>query len=139
MTKVFVSGCFDMLHSGHIRFFEEAASYGDVYVSIGSDKTIQNLKNRTPFFNEKERKYMVESLKYVTEVFIGPADGMMDFEPLLDIVKPDIFFVNYDGDSEAKRSLVESRGIQYIVRSREPKQGLPERSTTAIRAQLHIK
>ncbi|MGN0836079.1 MAG: adenylyltransferase/cytidyltransferase family protein, partial [Akkermansia sp.] len=31
--KVFVSGCFDVLHSGHIAFLEEAASYGDVYVS----------------------------------------------------------------------------------------------------------
>ena len=31
MVKVFVSGCFDVLHSGHIRFFEEASQYGDLY------------------------------------------------------------------------------------------------------------
>ena len=37
-TKVFVSGCFDMLHSGHVAFFREAASYGDLYVALGSDK-----------------------------------------------------------------------------------------------------
>ena len=42
--KVFVSGCYDMLHSGHVAFFEEAATYGDLYVGIGSDKTIQELK-----------------------------------------------------------------------------------------------
>jgi cytidyltransferase-like protein len=40
MKKVFVSGCYDMLHSGHIAFFEEAALYGDLYVGIGSDQTI---------------------------------------------------------------------------------------------------
>ena len=38
--KVFVSGCYDMLHSGHVAFFTEAASHGDLYVGIGSDKTI---------------------------------------------------------------------------------------------------
>ena len=38
--KVFVSGSYDMLHSGHVAFFEEAAVYGDLYVGIGSDRTI---------------------------------------------------------------------------------------------------
>ena len=38
--KVFVSGCYDMLHSGHVAFFEEAASHGDLYVGLGSDETI---------------------------------------------------------------------------------------------------
>ena len=46
--KVFVSGCFDMLHSGHIRFLEKAAAYGDVYVAIGSDRTVADLKGRAP-------------------------------------------------------------------------------------------
>ena len=38
--KVFVSGCYDMLHSGHIAFFKAAAEYGDLYVGIGSDATV---------------------------------------------------------------------------------------------------
>ena len=42
--KVFVSGCFDMLHSGHVAFLKEAASLGDLYVCIGSDKTVYGLK-----------------------------------------------------------------------------------------------
>ena len=41
-----VSGCFDVLHSGHIAFLEEAASYGELYVSIGSDETILHYKKR---------------------------------------------------------------------------------------------
>lgn len=48
MTKVFVSGCFDLMHSGHVFFFERAAAYGDLYVAIGSDKTIRELKNGNP-------------------------------------------------------------------------------------------
>ena len=40
-AKVFVSGCYDLLHSGHVEFFRQAAQYGDLYVGIGSDKTIE--------------------------------------------------------------------------------------------------
>ena len=43
--KVFVSGCFDLLHSGHVAFLENANQFGDVYVCIGSDNTIKKLKN----------------------------------------------------------------------------------------------
>ena len=55
MTKVFVSGCFDLMHSGHVFFFERAAAYGDLYVAIGSDKTIRDLKKREPVWHEDER------------------------------------------------------------------------------------
>ena len=44
--RVFVSGCFDMLHSGHVAFLEEAATYGALTVGIGSDATIAALKGR---------------------------------------------------------------------------------------------
>ena len=53
--KVFVSGCFDMLHSGHAAFFEEAAQLGDLYVGIGSDRTIFSLKGRKSINTEQER------------------------------------------------------------------------------------
>ena len=33
--KVFVSGCYDLLHSGHVEFFQQASRYGDLYVGIG--------------------------------------------------------------------------------------------------------
>ena len=42
--KVFVSGCYDLLHSGHVEFFRQAAQYGDLYVGIGSDETILHYK-----------------------------------------------------------------------------------------------
>ena len=134
--KVFVSGCFDVLHSGHIAFFQEAAGYGDVYVSLGSDKTILELKNRPTLYNEQERKYMLEAIRYVKQVFIGPGSGKLDFAPLLDVVKPDIFFVNADGTNDEKRAFVEAKGIRYITSSRTPHSGLPARSTTDIRKSL---
>lgn len=138
MPKVFVSGCFDVLHSGHIAFLEEAASYGDVYVSIGSDATVMALKNRKTMYSEEERKYMLEAIRYVKKVYIGPDTGkILDFAPLLDEVKPDIFFVNSDGTSDAKKEFVEAKGILYITSTRIPHADLPERSTTSIRQSLN--
>ncbi|MCH5284515.1 MAG: adenylyltransferase/cytidyltransferase family protein [Akkermansiaceae bacterium] len=136
MPKVFVSGCFDVLHSGHIAFLEEAARYGEVYVSLGSDKTVLELKKRPTLYNEQERKYMLEAIRFVKKVYIGPASGKLDFAPLLDVVKPDIFFVNADGSDEEKRAFIEARGIRYVTSSRVPHADLPERSTTSIRASL---
>ncbi len=133
MAKVFVSGCFDVLHSGHVRFFEEAAQYGDLYVSIGSDNTVFELKHRPTLYNELERLYMVSALKYVHQAFIAQGHGKLDFLQELKTIRPDIFFVNSDGDSVEKRNAVEALGIRYIVSRRIPKDTLPIRSTTAIR------
>lgn len=134
--KVFVSGCFDLLHSGHVKFLTQASQFGDLYVSVGSDKTVYELKNRPTVFNENERKFMVEALRCVHQAFIGSGNGILDFIPELEKVQPDIFVVNTDGDSEKKRDYIESKGIQYIVLNREPERGLPARSTTALWQQL---
>ena len=136
MTKVFVSGCFDVLHSGHIAFLQEAAQYGDLYVALGSDKTVLELKNRPTLYTENERKYMLEALSCVHKVYISPGSGYLDVVEVLDLVKPDIFFVNEDGDKPEKRELCAQKGIEYKVGKRVPFKDLPIRSTTAIREEM---
>ena len=131
--KVFVSGCYDMLHSGHVAFFKEASRYGDLYVGIGSDATIEQLKNRKTVYSEKERLYMVKAIRYVTDAYINQGSGMLDFLDTLDIVRPDIFVVNTDGGSELKRNLCKERGIEYVELERVPDAGLEARSTTSLR------
>ena len=133
MKKVFVSGCYDMLHSGHVAFFKEASEYGELYVGIGSDATIKDLKKRETVYSETERLYMVKSIKYVKDAYINAGSGMMDFVETVDMVKPDIFVVNEDGGSETKRKFCEERGIEYVVLQRIPEEGLEARSTTSIR------
>lgn len=134
--KVFVSGCYDMLHSGHVAFFKEASQYGDLYVGIGSDKTIQELKNRKTVYSEKERLYMVKAIRYVTDAYINSGSGMLDFVETMDAVKPDIFVVNSDGGSDLKRKLCADRGIEYIELQRVPDAGLDARSTTSLRTNV---
>jgi len=134
--KVFVSGCFDLLHSGHIAFFKEAAHYGDLYVGLGSDDTIQDLKGRQTINSEYERLYMVRSIKYVTDAWINTGNGILDFKDDLKRFSPNRYVVNEDGHSPAKEDLCQTLGIEYIVLNRIPAAGLPERSTTQIRGDV---
>lgn len=131
--KVFVSGCYDLLHSGHVEFFRQAAQYGDLYVGIGSDETILHYKNHKTVYPEEERLFMVKSIRYVKEAYINKGNGILDFLPTLDIVKPDILVVNSDGGSESKRQVCQERGIEYVVLERDPHEGLQARSSTDLK------
>ena len=94
--RIFTSGCFDLLHSGHVAFFKEAAQLGDLYVSVGNDLNVTQLKAK-PMFPEDERVFMVGSIKWVAHAFVAKGMGH-DQTPDLDSVKPDIYFVNEDGE-----------------------------------------
>ena len=134
--KVFVSGCYDLLHSGHVEFFKQASQFGDLYVGIGSDATYLEYKHRKPMFPQEERLFMVSNIKFVKEAYINEGSGVIDFIPTLDIVQPDIFVVNAEGGSDAKRQLCEERGIQYIELERTPAEGLQARSSSSLKAAL---
>lgn len=134
--KVFVSGCYDLLHSGHVEFFRQAAQYGDLYVGIGSDATILHYKGHRTMFDERERLFMVKSIRYVKDAYINAGSGIMDFVPTVDFLKPDILVVNEDGASEEKRQFCEARGMEYIVLKRDPHEGLEAHSSTAIKELL---
>ncbi len=136
--KVFVSGCYDMLHSGHVAFFEEAAQYGDLYVGIGSDKTINELKARKTINSDAERLYMVKSLKVVKDAWVNKGSGLLDFLDEFKELNPDIFFVNADGHTAAKEALCKEMGVEYVVSKRIPHGNLPARSTTALRKECRI-
>ena len=136
--KVFVSGCFDLVHSGHVAFFERASRYGDLYVSIGSDKTYREYKHKDPVYNEEERKFIIGSLKCVKKAFIsrprgklGP--GVIDFAAELKKIKPDYFIVGHDSNvTPEKRAFVESTGAKFVVIKRVVYKRFV-RSTTSLR------
>ena len=132
-AKVFVSGCYDLLHSGHVEFFRQASQYGDLYVGIGSDATILEYKHHKTVYSEQERLFMVKSIRYVKDAFINAGRGIMDFIPTVDALKPDILVVNADGDKEEKRKFCAERGIEYVVLSRDPHEGLTARSSTDLK------
>ena len=112
MTRtVMVSGCFDLLHSGHVEFFQRAAALGDELVAaLGSDRTVFDLKGQAPVNNEEERRFMVQNVACVRRALVSRGSGYLDFEPELRELRPDVFVVNEDGNTPGKRKLVESPG-----------------------------
>lgn len=136
--KVFVTGCFDLLHSGHIAFMQEAATYGDLYVSIGADENVFHLKGRYPVNTQNERKYMIDSLACVKKCLVNSGWGYIDFQKELREVMPDVFVVNEDGHTPSKQALCQEMGIEYHILKRIPHADLPVRSTTTLRTECTI-
>jgi cytidyltransferase-like protein len=132
--RVIVTGCYDWFHSGHVRFFEEVSGLGDLYVVVGHDANIKLLKGEGhPMFSQEERRYMVQSVRFVKQALISSGYGWMDAEPEVAVIKPHIYAVNEDGDVLEKRAFCEQHGIEYVVLKRTPKEGLPERKSTTLR------
>ncbi len=133
--RVMVTGCFDWFHSGHVRFFEEASTRGDLYVIVGHDANIRLLKGEGhPMFPQAERFYMVQAVRYVHQAMISTGHGWLDAAPEIALVKPHIYVVNEDGDKPEKREFCAARGVEYVVLKRTPKEGLPRREGTLLRA-----
>nr|AWU66640.1 glycerol-3-phosphate cytidylyltransferase [Citrobacter werkmanii] len=71
MKKIITFGTFDVFHIGHVNILERAATYGDyLIVGVSSDKLNFKKKGRNPIYNQSERCKIINSLKFVNEVFI---------------------------------------------------------------------
>ena len=132
--SVIVTGCYDWLHSGHVRFFEEVSELGDLLVAVGNDANVRHLKGAGhPLQTQEERRYMVGAIRYVTQALITSGHGWMDAEPEIARLKPDMYAVNEDGDVPEKRAFCAGHGLEYVVLKRTPKAGLSRRSSTDLR------
>ncbi len=132
--KALVTGCYDWLHSGHVRFFEEVAELGDLYVVVGHDENVRLLKGEGhPLFPQEERRYMVGAIRFVKQALVSSGWGWMDAEPQIAEVRPNIYAVNEDGDKPEKRAFCQEHGLEYVVLKRLPKEGLPRRESTRLR------
>ena len=132
--RVVVTGCFDWLHTGHVRFFEEASTYGELTVVVGHDENIRLLKGEGhPLYSQAERQYVAGSIRHVARALVSSGAGWLDAEPEIMALKADRYIVNADGDKAEKRKYCKKRGIEYIVLERKPAEGLPRRTSTNFR------
>jgi len=128
MKKVFVSGCYDILHAGHVQFFQDARRLGDhLTVCFASDKVLKHCKGRQPSLPEDNKKILIGAITGVDAVVKSS-----DFHPVFDFVghlkhdRPDILAVTSDDrHQDEKRALCRKLGIAFVV--------LPKRnSATAV-------
>ena len=96
MIKIFINGTFDVLHPGHINLFKEAKNKGDfLHVAIDSDKRVSVLKGENrPFNNQENRKFILESIRYIDKVSIFYNDDHLKL--LIYYYQPDIMMVGSD-------------------------------------------
>jgi cytidyltransferase-like protein len=114
-NKVLVAGCFDLLHASHVMFLNKAAAIGDLYVSLGSDQSIVQQKNKSPTYSQAERKYLLENLRNVKWVGIVGDPSPLGFVEHMSEIRPDIFVINEDGDTPEKRAACARFGVEYRV------------------------
>ena len=74
---------------------------------------------------------MLQAIGCVKQAIISNGSGMIDFLPVFETVKPDLFIVNEDGNLPGKKELCEQNGVEYLVLQRTPRDGLEPRSTTS--------
>lgn len=119
MKKVFVSGCYDILHGGHIEFFNQAKSLGDyLIVCFASDKSLELHKGKKTSLPEEHKRKILESLRMVDQVVMGDylEELGLDFKEHFLKIKPDILAVTEDDKyGEQKIALCEIIGAEYIV------------------------
>ena len=134
VPRVVVTGCYDWLHSGHVRFFMDAAAFGVLYAVVGSDRNVSLLKGPGhPMQREEERRYMVGAVRSVHRCMVSSGSGWLDAEPEIAEIGPTFYVVNGDGDQPEKREFCRTHGIEYVVLARVPHAGLPARSSTELR------
>lgn len=96
MITVWVNGCFDILHPGHIELFKVAKSLGDrLIVGVDGDEKVKKDKgNGRPINSLSFRKSMLESIRYIDIVL--PFDSKLELEQLIELYSPDILLVGGD-------------------------------------------
>lgn len=124
MIKVFVSGCYDILHAGHIDFFQQAKALGDyLIVCFASDAVLIKYKNRKSSLPEAHKRKLLASLRVVDKVVMGKnldREGIDFYECFL-AEKPDILAVTQDDKyGKEKQKLCVENGCQYVVLPKTP-------------------
>jgi D-beta-D-heptose 7-phosphate kinase/D-beta-D-heptose 1-phosphate adenosyltransferase len=94
--KIFVNGTFDILHRGHLEMLRYARSLGDeLMVCIDSDSRVRELKGESrPVNNQDDRKFMIDSLKWVDRCWIFSDEE--ELEKIIELYQPDIMVKGSD-------------------------------------------
>ena len=96
MTRVWVNGCFDVIHRGHIELFRYAKAQGD-YLIVGLDKDSRISESKgvsRPINKLEDRVFVLQSIKYIDEVVAFGSDT--ELEEQIKLASPDIMVVGDD-------------------------------------------
>ena len=107
---IFTNGCFDVIHRGHIELLKFCKNFGYVIVGLNSDNSVKKLKGKNrPINNEEDRKFLLESLKFVDEVIIFDQETPIE---LIKKIKPNLIV---KGSDYIKESVVGKEVAEIII------------------------
>src|SRR3989344_5692230 len=93
MKTVMCFGTFDILHLGHLNYFQQAKQYGDYLIVVIARDTTKRDQEKMTIFNEEERRALVASQKIVDEAVLGyPGDHYR----IIGEKKPEVICLGYD-------------------------------------------
>lgn len=113
---VFTNGCFDIIHSGHVKYLSESSKLGDILVvGLNSDDSVKRLKGSSrPVNNQNDRAEVLSALKSVDFVCIFDEDTPFN---LINILKPDIITKggDYKPDEVIGADIISSYGGKVVI------------------------
>jgi len=128
---IFTNGCFDILHTGHIRLLKKSKSFGDVLIlGLNTDNSIRTLKGKDrPINNQEDRAEILANLNYVNYIVFFEENTP---ENLISLLKPDIHVKGGDYDPLNQQSMPEAKIVQKYGGKIKIVKLLKGKSTTAI-------
>ncbi|MEI7962430.1 MAG: adenylyltransferase/cytidyltransferase family protein [Verrucomicrobiota bacterium] len=136
MRHIFVSGCYDIIHAGHVQFFREAKALGDfLTVSFASSDVLWAHKQRRSSLPDEHKKGILEAMSMIDQVVVGKGtDHGLDFLEDFRRLKPDVLAVTEDDQyGELKRSLCKEIGAEYVVLPKTPPLYKPVSTTQLVK------
>jgi cytidyltransferase-like protein len=123
MKKVFISGCYDIIHAGHIQFFREARALGDhLTVCFASDDVLWKHKERRSSLPQEHKLALLRNLTVVDDAVIGDnQEHGLDFQDHFRRLRPDILAVTEDDlYTDLKKALCAEVGASYVKLPKTP-------------------
>lgn len=136
MIRIFVSGCYDILHAGHVQFFREARALGDhLTVCFASNDVLWHHKQRRSSMPDEHKRALIAAMEMVDEVVVGEGkEEGIDFRDHFLRIRPDILAVTEDDKyAPLKRALCAEVGAKYVVMAKTPPQFAPISTTQIVK------
>ncbi|MGJ8655507.1 MAG: adenylyltransferase/cytidyltransferase family protein [Akkermansiaceae bacterium] len=136
MKRIFISGCYDIIHAGHIQFFEEARALGDhLTVCFASDDVLWEHKQRRSSLPEDHKEALLRELRVVDDVVVGRNSELgLDFKDHFLEIKPDYLVVTEDDNyAQIKKDLCAEIGAIYKVLPKTPPRFAPVSTSGIVR------
>ncbi len=137
--RIVVCGGFDDIRASDVRFLQEAACFGLLYVLLWNDESLRAATGRDPKFPESERVYFLQAIRYIHKVRLVKQPLSSDEFPSVKDAHPHEWIIRQDDDTPAIRTFCKKTGLKYRILAKTDLEGFPEVSETKLHSTFRKK